>query len=284
MKKTIRNLISKLPIDALANPDPVVAVLPLEGVIGTSGRFSNAINLINLEDKIEAAFDVYNVKAVALSINSPGGSPVQSELIVMRIRELSAEKKIPVYAFAEDVAASGGYMLALAGEEIYAHQASIVGSIGVINSGFGYPAAIEKLGIERRVYTAGESKSLMDPFKPEVEKDVKMMKSLLKDVHDFFKTFVKEARGDRLKGIQKTVFSGQVWNGEEAKKIGLIDGVGDMRSVMKEKFGDEVKFKRVKEEKGFLKGMLGMRGPKTSIPEDVIKTIETRGEWGKYGL
>lgn len=284
MKKAIRNLISKLPIDALANPDPVVAVLPLEGVIGTSGRFSNAINLANLDDKIKDAFDVYNVKAVALAINSPGGSPVQSELIVMRIRELSKEKEIPVYAFAEDVAASGGYMLALAGEEIYAHSASIVGSIGVINAGFGYPAAIEKLGIERRVYTSGESKSLLDPFKPEVEKDIKMMKGLLKEVHEFFKSFVKEARGDKLKGVQKTIFSGQVWNGEEAVKMGLIDGVGDMRSVMKEKLGDEVKFKRIEEEKGFLKGMLGVSGPKASIADDIIKTIETRSEWGKFGL
>lgn len=284
MKKAIRNLISKLPIESLANPAPVVAVLPLEGVIGTSGRFSNAINLANLEDKIKSAFDVFNVKAVALAINSPGGSPVQSELIVMRIRELSIEKEIPVYAFAQDVAASGGYMLALAGEEIYAHQASIVGSIGVINSGFGYPAAIEKLGIERRVYTAGESKSLLDPFKPEVEKDVKMMKNLLKEIHDFFKNFVKEARGDRLKGIQKTIFSGQVWNGTEAAKMGLIDGVGDMRSVMKEKLGDDVKFKRIKEEKSFLKGMLGMRGQNSSIADDVIKTLETRGEWGRFGL
>ena len=284
MKKTIRNLISKLPIDAFANPAPVVAILSLEGVIGTSGRFSNAINLTNLEEKISAAFDVYNVKAVALAINSPGGSPVQSELIVMRIRELSKEKNIPVYAFAEDVAASGGYMLALAGEEIYAHQASIVGSIGVINAGFGYSAAIEKLGIERRVYTSGESKSIMDPFKAEVEKDVKMMKGLLKEVHDFFKTFVKEARGDRLKGVQKTIFSGQVWNGEEAVKMGLIDGVGDLRSVMKEKLGDDVKFKRLKEEKGFIKGLLGMRVAHSSFADDVIKTIETRGEWGKFGL
>lgn len=284
MKKAIRKLISKLPIESLANPDPVVAVLPLEGVIGTSGRFSNAINLANLEDKIKSAFDVFNVKAVALAINSPGGSPVQSELIVMRIRELSAEKEIPVYAFAQDVAASGGYMLALAGEEIYAHQASIVGSIGVINSGFGYPAAIEKLGIERRVYTAGESKSLLDPFKPEVEKDVKMMKNLLKEVHDFFKTFVKDARGDRLKGVQKTIFSGQVWNGTEAAKMGLVDGVGDMRSTMKEKLGDDVKFKRIKEEKGFLKGMLGMRAQNSSIADDVIKTLETRSEWGRFGL
>lgn len=284
MKKAIRNLISKLPIDALANPDPVVAVLPLEGVIGTSGRFSNAINLANLDDKIKEAFDVYNVKAVALAINSPGGSPVQSELIVMRIREISKEKEIPVYAFAEDVAASGGYMLALAGDEIYAHSASIVGSIGVINAGFGYPAAIEKLGIERRVYTSGESKSLLDPFKPEVEKDIKMMKGLLKEVHEFFKSFVKEARGDKLTGVQKTIFSGQVWNGDEAVKLGLIDGVGDMRSVMKEKLGGDVKFKRICEEKGFLKGMLGMSGPKSSITDDIIKTIETRGEWGKFGL
>ncbi len=284
MKKILRNLISKLPIDAFANPAPVVAVLPLEGVIGTSGRFSNAINLANLEEKITSAFDIYNVKAVALAINSPGGSPVQSELIVMRIRELSKEKEIPVYAFAEDVAASGGYMLALAGEEIFAHKASIVGSVGVINAGFGYPAAIEKLGIERRVYTAGESKSLMDPFKPEVEKDVKMMKNLLKEVHDFFKAFVKEARGDKLTGVQKTIFSGQVWNGEESVKLGLIDGVGDMRSTMKEKLGDDVKFKRIREEKSFLKGMLGMRSPEVTLADDVLKTIETRSEWGRFGL
>ena len=284
MKKAIRNFLSKLPIEALANPAPVVSVLPLEGVIGSSGRFSSAINLANLEEKITAAFEVYNAKAVALTINSPGGSPVQSELIVMRIRELSKEKDIPVYAFAEDVAASGGYMLSLAADEIYAHQASIVGSIGVINAGFGYPGAIEKLGIERRVYTAGESKSLMDPFKPEVEKDVKLMKALLKEVHDFFRAFVKEARGDKLKGVQKTLFSGQVWNGEEATKLGLIDGVGDMRSVMKDKLGDDVKFKRIKEEKGFLKGMLGMHMNKASIADDVIKTLETRSEWGRFGL
>lgn len=284
MKKVFRDLISKLPFDALQNPTPIVAVLPLEGVIGTSGRFNNAINLANLEDKIKSAFEVYNVKAVALAINSPGGSPVQSELIVMRIRELSKEKEIPVYAFAEDVAASGGYMLALAGEEIYAHKASIVGSIGVINAGFGYPGAIEKLGIERRVYTAGESKSLLDPFKPEVEKDVKMLQGLLKEIHDFFKSFVKEARGDKLKGIQKTLFSGQVWNGEEATKLGLIDGVGDMRSIMKEKLGDKVKFKRIEDQKGFLKGMIGMRSGKASLAEDVLKTIETRSEWSRFGL
>lgn len=284
MKNAIRNLISKLPIESLANPAPVVAVLPLEGVIGSSGRFSNAINLANLEEKITEAFEVYNVKAVALAINSPGGSPVQSELIVMRLRELSKEKEIPVYAFAEDVAASGGYMLALAGDEIYAHKASIVGSIGVINAGFGYTGAIEKLGVERRVYTAGESKSLLDPFKPEVEKDIKMMKGLLKEVHDFFKDFVKEARGDKLKGVQKTLFSGQVWNGVEATKLGLVDGVGDIRSVMKDKLGDDVKFIRIKEEKGFLKGMLGMRSAKTSIADDIVKTLETRGEWGKFGL
>ncbi|MBL4602879.1 MAG: S49 family peptidase, partial [Emcibacteraceae bacterium] len=148
----------------------------------------------------------------------------------------------------------------------------------------GYSAAIEKLGIERRVHTSGESKSIMDPFKAEVEKDVKMMKGLLKEVHDFFKTFVKEARGDRLKGVQKTIFSGQVWNGEEAVKMGLIDGVGDLRSVMKEKLGDDVKFKRLKEEKGFIKGLLGMRVAHSSFADDVIKTIETRGEWGKFGL
>lgn len=283
MIKNIRELLAKLPLPFLQNPAPVVAILPLQGVIGTAGRFSDALNLAGLEENIKSAFETYNVKAVALAINSPGGSPVQSDLIVKAIRRLADEKKVPVYAFAEDVAASGGYMLALAGDEIYAHEASIVGSIGVINAGFGFQDAIKKLGVERRVYTAGESKSVLDPYKPAQEKDVKILEAMLKEIHEFFKNMVKGCRGDKLKGTQKVIFSGEFWTGTEAKKLGLIDGIGDLHGVMKEKFGDKVKFKRVEKEKGFVKGLLGMSA-RSKISDDIAATLESRGEWGRFGL
>lgn len=284
MLKQFRKIIKLIPLPIFQNPAPVVAILPLEGVIGAAGRFSSALNLAAIEEKIDQAFDVGNVKAVALAINSPGGSPVQSELIMRRIRALSEEKEIPVFAFAEDVAASGGYLIALAGEEIYAHKASIVGSIGVISAGFGYVGAIEKLGVERRVYTSGESKSILDPFKPEVEKDIKLIKEIQKEIHDFFKDLVKERRGDKLKGTQKVLFSGKFWTGDEALKQGLVDGVGDLRTVMREKYGDKTKFKHIKEEKGFIKGMLGMSSAKQPLADEILSTLETRSEWGRFGL
>lgn len=284
MLKQFRKIIKLIPLPIFQNPAPVVAILPLEGVIGAAGRFSSALNLAAIEEKIDQAFDVGNVKAVALAINSPGGSPVQSELIMRRIRALSEEKEIPVFAFAEDVAASGGYLIALAGEEIYAHKASIVGSIGVISAGFGYVGAIEKLGVERRVYTSGESKSILDPFKPEVEKDIKLIKEIQKEIHDFFKDLVKERRGDKLKGTQKVLFSGKFWTGDEALKQGLVDGVGDLRTIMREKYGDKTKFKHIKEEKGFIKGMLGMSSAKQPLADEILSTLETRSEWGRFGL
>jgi len=284
MLTKIRKILGGIPLPLFQNPTPVVAVLPLEGVIGTAGRFNSALNLAGVEDEIDQAFDVYNVKAVALAINSPGGSPVQSELIMRRIRALSEEKKIPVFAFAEDVAASGGYLISLAGDEIYASTASIVGSIGVISAGFGYVGAIEKLGVERRVYTSGESKSILDPFKPEVKKDIEFIKEIQKDIHDFFKGLVKERRGDKLKGTQKVMFSGKFWTGDEAVKLGLVDGVGDLRSVMREKYGDKTKFKHIKEEKGFVKGLLGITSRRKPIAEEILSTLETRSEWGRFGL
>ncbi len=284
MMKKIKQALSKIPLPVFQNPAPVVAILPLEGVIGSGSRFTTALNLAGLEDKINQAFDVYNVKAVALAVNSPGGSPVQSELIMRRIQKLSAEKKIPVYAFAEDVAASGGYLISLAAEEIYAHEASIVGSIGVISAGFGFNKAIEKIGVERRVYAAGDNKSILDPFQPEKDKDVKLLKELQKEIHDFFKSLVKESRGDRLKGTQKIMFSGQFWAGKEAMKLGLVDGIGDIHTVMKEKLGDKTKFKRIKEDKGFIKSLLGMTGPKQRISEEIIATLESKSLWGRFGL
>ncbi|WP_417623444.1 S49 family peptidase [Paremcibacter congregatus] len=284
MLNKIKDLIAQIPLPMFQNRPPVVAILPLEGVIGSGSRFSSGLNLAGVEDKIKQAFEVGNVKAVALAVNSPGGSPVQSELIMRRIQRLSEEKDIPVYAFAEDVAASGGYLISLAAKEIYAHEASIVGSIGVISAGFGFHKAIEKVGVERRVYAAGDNKSVLDPFQPEKENDVKLLKEMQKDIHEFFKNLVKESRGDRLKGTQKVMFSGQFWAGKEALKLGLIDGVGDIHGVMKEKLGDKTKFKRIKDEKGFIKGLLGMRGDKSRISDEILATLETRSVWSRYGL
>ncbi|VAX04816.1 hypothetical protein MNBD_ALPHA03-1249 [hydrothermal vent metagenome] len=282
--KKIKQLFAKIPLPVFQNPAPVVAILPLEGVIGSGSRFTTALNLAGLEEKINQAFDVYNVKAVALAVNSPGGSPVQSELIMRRIQKLSVEKKVPVYAFAEDVAASGGYLISLAAEEIYAHEASIVGSIGVISAGFGFNKAIEKLGVDRRIYAAGDNKSILDPFQPEKEKDVKLLKELQKEIHEFFKNLVKENRGDRLKGTQKVMFSGQFWAGNEALKLGLIDGIGDIHTTMKEKLGEKTKFKRIKEEKGFLKSLLGMTGPKSKLSDEILATLESKSLWSRFGL
>lgn len=284
MLKKIRQLMAKIPLPPFQNPVPVVAILPLEGVIGSGSRFSSALNLAGIEEKIDQAFDIYNVKAVALAVNSPGGSPVQSELIMRRIQKISQEKKIPVYAFAEDVAASGGYLIALAADEIYAHEASIIGSIGVISAGFGFSKAIEKIGVERRVYAAGDNKSILDPFQPAKDKDIKLLKEIQKEIHEFFKNLVKERRGDRLKGTQKVMFSGQFWAGREAVKLGLVDGIGDIRAVMKEKLGDKTKFKRIKEEKGFIKSLLGMTGGKVKLSDEIMSTLESRSLWGRFGL
>ncbi|WP_417319270.1 S49 family peptidase [Emcibacter sp.] len=284
MIKKIRELLAKLPLPFLNDTIPVVTVLPLDGVIGTSSRFSEALNLAGVEKRIEAAFDAFGVKAVALSINSPGGSPVQSELIMRRILKLSEEKKIPVYAFAEDVAASGGYMLALAGEEIYASAASIIGSIGVISAGFGFDKAIEKVGVDRRVYTAGENKSILDPFQPEKEEDVKFLKEIQKDIHGFFKDMVKERRGEKLRGTQKIMFSGKFWTGTEAEKMGLIDGIGDLQTVMKEKFGEKTKFSRIEGEKSFIKSLLGLGGRKSAVSREIMAVLDERAHWGRFGL
>jgi signal peptide peptidase SppA len=227
---------------------PQVAVLRLSGVIG-GGRFrphGSAINLEALAGPIERAFSLRGVKAVALAVNSPGGSPVQSSLIHKRIRALAAEKEVPVYAFAEDVAASGGYWLLCAGDEIYADANSIVGSIGVISAGFGFTELIAKIGVERRAHAQGDHKLMLDPFAPEKDEDVARLSELQKDMHESFKALVRESRGDKLaKRKLKEIFSGDIWTGQRAQALGLIDGLGDLRSVMRQKFGDDVKLRVV---------------------------------------
>jgi signal peptide peptidase SppA len=279
------NLRRFIPIKRYRDPPPVVAVLPLAGVIGRVGPLRQGLQLRGLEKQIERAFSLSHVAAVALAINSPGGSAVQSAQIFARIRALAEEKDVPVYAFAEDVAASGGYWLALAGDEIYADTASIVGSIGVLFQSFGLNDAIARLGIERRVHTAGERKGALDAFRPENPDDVAMLESVQEDIHEAFMDMVRDRRGDRLKGEETDLFSGAFWSGKRAMELGLIDGIGDLRTVMRTRFGDRVRFKPVDGDRRWWRGRLGVRGTDPlAIGEGVIAAVEERLIWSRYGL
>jgi signal peptide peptidase SppA len=229
---------------------------------------------------------------VALIINSPGGSPVQSAQIARRVRLLAAEHEVPVFAFAEDVAASGGYMLALAADEIFADAASIVGSIGVVSGGFGFPEALSRLGIERRLYTTGERKAMLDPFSPEKPGDVARLREIQADIHGYFKDLVRERRGDKLKAPEEVLFTGDIWTGREALPLGLIDGIGDLKAVMRERYGEDVKLKLVTERKGFLRRRLGLTsagvpdlsGLPASFADELIDAAERRLAWARFGL
>jgi signal peptide peptidase SppA len=264
---------------------PTVAVLRLNGVIGQMGPVRRGgLTLADQAETIQKAFELPRVKAVAVSINSPGGSPVQSALIAGRLRALAEEHEVPVYAFCEDVAASGGYWLACAGDEVYADGASIVGSIGVIAATFGFPALLAKLGVERRVYTAGDRKVQLDPFSPENEDDVRHIKTLQADIHAQFIDYVKERRGDRLKGDEKALFSGDFWSGRQALELGLIDGIADLRGKMREKYGEKVKLRVVSQPRGWLQKRLGMESRMRRLPDDIVATLDERALWARYGL
>ncbi|MGY3438744.1 MULTISPECIES: S49 family peptidase [unclassified Marinovum] len=254
---------------------PTVAVIRLEGAIGTGGRSS--LTDAGLAPVIEKAFKRGKPDAVALELNSPGGSPVQSSLIAGRIRRLAAEKNIPVFAFVEDVAASGGYWLASAADEIYADHSSIVGSIGVISAGFGASVFLARQGVERRVHTAGNSKSFLDPFQPEKEEDVERLKRLLDQLHVNFISQIKERRGDKL-ADDRDLFTGEIWVGETAHSVGLIDGIGHLDAVMKDRFGAKVKFRRYGKGRT-LAQRLGM-----SLAEDALGLVEERAAFARFGL
>lgn len=279
MRRFILNLLPP----AWRKKTPLIHVLRLEGAImpGKSMRGGN-LNMEVLEPALVKAFRK-GVAAVALQINCPGGSPVQSALISERIRALALEHKIPVYAFCEDVAASGGYWLACAADEIHADANSIMGSIGVISMGFGFPQALEKLGIERRVYTAGEAKSINDPFKPEKPDDVKKLQELLEDMHESFKALVRERRKDKLKGEDKELFSGAYWTGAKAKELGLVDGLGHMRAIMRAKFGEKAIFRKIPLQQGWGLRRLGF-AQLTDVPEAALESLETRSLWQRFGL
>jgi signal peptide peptidase SppA len=237
---------------------------------------------------LERAFSINGAKAVALVINSPGGSPAQSHLIFKRIRTLSEEKKLPVLAFVEDAAASGGYMIACAADEIYADPSSIVGSIGVVSAGFGFHKLIERFGIERRVHTAGENKAILDPFRPENPDDVERLKDLQRRIHDLFVDLVRSRRGPRLDETNGELFSGAFWVGAEAIDLGLIDGLGDIRTVMRGRFGEKVRFRMIEPARPPLVGrLLGRRIPgQVGLvdPAEALGVLEERASWSRLGL
>ena len=253
-----------LPIIGFGASKPVVAVLRLSGVIDKVSSIKSGLTIESLHELIDKAFGIKNLEALCLSINSPGGSPVQSELISNRIRLLAQENKIPVYSFIEDVAASGGYWLACIGDQIYASRSSIIGSIGVVSASFGFPAAINKLGIERRVYTEGKNKSILDPFQPVQERDVKIIKQLQKQIHGHFIDYVKERRIGKLTQEDDILFNGEFWSGKTAADFSLIDGIDDMYSFIKKKYGD-VTIKYIANKQSWLKKKLGM------VKQDVIQ-------------
>lgn len=277
---------------------PVVPVLRLSGPIGMATPLRPGLSLETVAGPIEKAFTMSSVPAVAVVINSPGGSPVQSSLILKRLRQWADEEDKKIFVFCEDVAASGGYYIAVAGDEIYADASSIVGSIGVISAGFGFVDAIEKLGIERRVYTSGQSKNILDPFKPEKAEDIERLHELQRDVHEVFKSVVRERRGARLQGEESELFSGAFWSAEKAIDLGLIDGIGDVRQVMRAKFGDKVQLKVVPLSKGGLLSRLrklpsflapsatgaSAMNSDTSFSDDVLSTLEARALWQRFGF
>ena len=272
----------------------VVPVVRLSGVIGAVTPLRPGLTLAGIARVLERAFSYRHAKAVALVINSPGGSPVQSRQIYLRIKHLAAEKKLPVLVFVEDVAASGGYMIACAGDEIICDPSSILGSIGVVGGSFGFQEAIKRLGIERRLYTSGEHKAMLDPFLPENPEDVAKLKAIQREIHQIFISLVKESRGARLKGSDDTLFTGEYWAGDSSVALGLADSIGDLRSTLRARYGDKVLTPVIAQPTGLLSGLLGRKSPgagqlsalesMAGLPDDLISAVETRAIWAKFGF
>ena len=274
-----------VPLERFRNPPPQVAVLRLDGLIGSRGP--RALSLRRFAAAIERAFSLRNLKAVALAVNSPGGSPAQSSLLFRRIRQLAEEKDVPVVAFAEDVAASGGYWLVLAADEIFAEDTSLLGSIGVITASFGFADALRKAGVQRRLYTAGENKSLLDPFLAEDPKGVDRLVTLQRDMHESFKDLVRGRRGAKLKGEESVLFSGEVFTGRRALELGLIDGIGDLRGVMRQRYGETVRLRAIEPDRRrswFSWFGLPRRPDIAETAADLLTRLEERLIWARFGL
>jgi signal peptide peptidase SppA len=284
-------LAAKLPVlNERVDRRPVVAVVRLQGVISPSPSpvSRGTINLNTVESALKRAFDHERLLAVALSINSPGGAPTQSALVTDRIRQLAADKKVPVLAFCEDVAASGGYWLACAADEIYAHPTSMVGSIGVVSAGFGFTGLLERLGVQRRVHTAGAHKVRLDPFSPESDEDVEWLRGLHTELHEQFIELVRQRRGGKLTGTDDDLFSGEVWTGRRALELGLVDGLGTLRGVLAKRFGDAHIV--TAEPRRALLARLGIGGAAArlgfgeSTVDSLLNGLEARAAWSRFGL
>jgi signal peptide peptidase SppA len=279
----------------LFSRSPTVPVLRFTGPIGMATPLRPGVALASVAGALEKAFGLSKLPTVAVVVNSPGGSPVQSNLIFGRIRQLAKEKQKRVYVFCEDIAASGGYFLALAGDEIYADPSSIVGSIGVISAGFGLDRFIDRFGIERRVHTAGKDKGALDPFRPERPEDVELLQDVQRDVHGVFINVVKERRAGKLNGSEDELFSGSFWSATRARDLGLIDGIADLRSKMQELHGRKVRLKAVPLGGGGLLSRFRRLPGFTNITndgfafapsfaDDLVSAIETRSLWSRFGL
>lgn len=285
----MKRLFSRFLPASMRKSTVTIPVIRLQGPIMSGGsQFRPSLSLASTAGLIEKAFAVKDAPAVAISINSPGGSPVQSRLIFKRLRDLAEEKNKRVIVFVEDVAASGGYMIALAGDEIIADPSSIVGSIGVVSAGFGFTELIKKIGVERRVHTAGQNKSILDPFRPEKAEDVERLKELQLEIHETFIDMVKSRRGAKL-GNDPELFTGMFWTAKKGLDLGLIDGLGDMRSFIKQRYGDKAKLQLISQSRGLFGRKLGVFGSQApdiaaSAAHGLIDAAEERALWGRYGL
>ena len=272
----------------------IVPVVRLSGLIGAVTPLRPGMSLAGIARTLERAFAIKQARAVAIVINSPGGSPVQSRQIYLRIRQLAAEKHLPVLVFVEDVAASGGYMIACAGDEIFCDPSSILGSIGVVGGSFGFQELLKRIGIERRLYTAGEHKAMLDPFLPENPEDVARVKALQREIHAIFIALVKQSRGARLKGADDVLFSGEYWAGETSVTLGLADAIGDLRSTLRARYGEKVLTPIIAPPAGLLSGLLGRKSAGAGtvgqldllagLPDELISALESRAIWAKFGF
>ena len=300
VKKTIRKILpQKLLPKSISEDIAIIPVVRMHGPIVAGQGMRPTLNLASVAAQLQKAFSVKEAPAVAISVNSPGGSPVQSRLIYQRIRQLAEEKDKEVIVFCEDAAASGGYMIAVAGDVIIADPSSIVGSIGVVSGGFGFVNAIEKLGIERRIYTAGTQKGMLDPFQPENEEHVAHLDALLQDLFETFKGMVRHRRGEKLKESEDILFTGAFWTGKKALEFGLIDGIGDMGTYVKQRFGEKAKLKLIAAPTGWFGRVRGGGfefgsgiGSAAAVDriaaglsaDAVLSAMEERALWSRLGL
>ncbi|MCV6575695.1 MAG: S49 family peptidase [Cohaesibacter sp.] len=275
----------------------IIPVVRMTGPIMVGSQMRPGLSMASVAGQLHKAFSIKDAPAVAIAINSPGGSPVQSRLIYQRIRQLAEEKDKKVITFCEDAAASGGYMIAIAGDEIVADPSSIVGSIGVVSGGFGFVDAIEKLGVERRVYTAGTQKAMLDPFKPENPEHLAHLNALLEDLFETFKDLVRSRRGDKLTKDEDELFTGAFWTGKKGKDFGLVDDLGDMNGYLKQKYGEETKLKLISSSGGFFSRLrmpgMGLMTQTTDPVERIaaglsadaiLASLEERALWSRLGL